>query len=236
MEISCTRCHQPVLAENCYCPYCGLPQLVYEAEAAATQSSPGGPVAPEEVVQDAATLSWKPALRAALLLAVPAGLLSSGISPLGFFGLLWAAAGAAWAVSLYVRNQRAAWITIGAGARIGLVTGLMAAWLAFSVSGSALFVERFALHRAAQIDAEWKTRVETSQQLTQQWTSSMSPADPAQALAARNQVQNWMLSPWGHAGIEVFGFASNSVLLLFFAIGGGILGARWMARTRRPEI
>ena len=57
-------------------------------------------------------------------------------------------------------QSEAGWITIGAGARIGLVTGLLAAWLAFSVSGSALFVERFVLHQAAQIDSEWKTRVD----------------------------------------------------------------------------
>jgi hypothetical protein len=139
-------------------------------------------------------------------------------------------------VTLYVRGQQAAWITIGAGARIGLVTGLLAAWLAFSVSGSALFVQRFVLHQASQIDAEWKNRVETSQQMTQQWTAGFAPADPAQAQAARGQVEAWMLSPWGHAGIEIFGFATNAVLLLFFAIGGGALGARWMARSRRPVI
>jgi len=45
-----------------------------------------------------------------------------------------------------------------------------------------------------------------------------------------------MLSPWGHAGIEVFGFASNCLFLLFFAAGGGALGARLMVRNRRPEV
>jgi len=233
MEITCTRCHQAVLAENCYCPYCGLPQLTYEAEGGA------GQVRAEhshEAVQDASSVAWKPALRAALLLAVPAGLLSSGVSPLGFMGLLWMGAGAAWAVALYVRSQRPAWITIGAGARIGLVTGLMAGWLAFSVSGGALLVERYVLHQASQIDAEWKTRVETSQQMTRQWTSGINSADPAQAQAAQTQVENWMLSPWGHAGIELFGFATNTILLLFFATGGGAMGARFLGRTRQPEV
>lgn len=234
MEISCNRCHQTVQAENCYCPFCGLPQLVYESDGAAP-----GQTSPErlnEVVQDASSVAWKPALRAALILAVPVGLLSSGVSPLAFFGLIWTAAGAAMAVTIYVRGQRAAWITIGAGARIGLVTGLVAAWLAFSVSGAALFVERFVLHQASQIDTEWKSRVDLSQQMTQQWTSSLAAADPAQAQAGRNQVQAWMLSPWGHAGIEAFRFATNAMMLLFFAIGGGALGARWLARTRRPEV
>jgi hypothetical protein len=45
-----------------------------------------------------------------------------------------------------------------------------------------------------------------------------------------------MLSPEGHAGIWACGFAFNSVLLLLFAVAGGALGARWMARTRQPEV
>ncbi len=45
-----------------------------------------------------------------------------------------------------------------------------------------------------------------------------------------------MLSPEGHAGIETFGFAFNSVLLILFAVGGGALGARMLARARRPEV
>lgn len=233
MEITCKRCHQTVQAENCFCPTCGLPQLVYSAEAANGQ-------APAErwteAVRDASMVEWKPAMRAALLLAVPAGLLSSGLSPLGFFGLLWMAGGAAWAVVLYVRSQRPAWITIGAGARIGLVTGLLAAWLALSLSGGKLFVERYVLHQASQIDAEWKTRVEASQQLTQQWAAGLEPSDNAQAQALRTEMQAWMLSPWGHAGLEAFGFAFNAVFLLFFAAGGGALGARVLARMRRPEV
>jgi hypothetical protein len=201
MEITCNRCHQTVQAENCYCPACGLPQLVYTTE------GPPGQAQPErwnEVVKDASVVDWKPALRAALLLAVPAGLLSSGVSPLGFFGLVWMAAAAAWAVVLYMRSQRPAWITIGAGVRIGLVTGLLAGWLAFGISGGTLFVERFVLHQSSQIDAEWKTRVGMSQQLTQQWTAEIGSADAAQAQAAKAQIQAFMLSPEGHAGIEAF--------------------------------
>ena len=45
-----------------------------------------------------------------------------------------------------------------------------------------------------------------------------------------------MLSPEGHAGIEAFGFAFNSLFLIFFAVAGGALGARMLARARRPEV
>jgi hypothetical protein len=210
-----------------------LPQLVYAPESSDGQA----PVERwTDAVRDASAVDWKPAMRAALLLAVPAGLLSSGLSPLGFFGLFWMAAAAAWAVVLYVRGQRPAWITVGAGARIGLVTGLLAAWLAFTISGGALFVQRFVLHQSSQIDSEWKTRVDTSQQMTQQWTSELEPSDAAEAQSIRTQVEAWMLSPSGHAGIETFSLAFNAVFLLFFAAGGGALGARLLARTRRTQV
>jgi hypothetical protein len=234
MEITCNRCHQPVLAENLYCSTCGLPQLVYTPD---TANGEGQAERWTEAVRDASMVDWKHAFRIAVMLAIPAGLLSSAASPLGFAGLFWMAAAAGWAVVLYVRGGRGpSWVTMGAGARIGLVTGLLAAWLAFSVSGGAIFVQRYVLHRSAQIDSEWKSRVDMSQQMTQQWTSGLQPADAAEALAVRNQVQAWMQSPWGHAGIEAFGYAFNALFLLFFAVGGGALGARMMARVRRPQV
>jgi hypothetical protein len=225
MEVTCNRCHQAVLAENCYCPACGLPQLVYPADA------PPGQPQPERwdgAGRDAGSVDWKPALRAALLLAVPAGVLSSGISPLGGLGLFWMAAAAAWAVVLYMRSQRPAWITLGAGARVGLVTGLLAGWVAFGVSGGQLFVQRFVFHQATQIDAAWKASVEASQQLTAQ----MGIADAAQMQAQKAL----MLSSEGHAGFATFGFIFNSAFLLLFAAAGGALGARLIGRTRQPEV
>jgi hypothetical protein len=232
MEITCNRCHQPVQADNCFCPTCGLPQLVYTAEAGEGQNAADRWT---DAARDASIVDWKPAMRWSLIVALPAGLLSSGLSPVGFFGLFWMAAAAAWAVVLYVRTQRPAWITTGAGARIGLVTGLLAAWLAFTISGGALFVERFGLHQSGQIDSDWKARVTMSQQMTQQWTSELEPSDAAEAQTLRAQVQAWMMSPTGHAGIETFSLAFNAVFLLFFAAGGGALGARLLARARRKQ-
>ena len=63
-------------------------------------------------------------------------------------------------------------------------------------------------------------------------TAQMGLGDAAQMQAQKA----WMLSPWGHAGFVAFGFAFNSVFLLLFAVAGGALGARLLARTRRPEV
>jgi hypothetical protein len=232
MEITCSRCHQTVQAGDCYCPVCGLPQLFYAADAPAGQAQP-----PRwnDAVGDAGTVDWKPAMRAAFLLSIPAGVLSSGVFPYMGFGLFWMATAAGLAVMLYMRS-RPAWITLGAGARIGLVTGLLAGWVAFGVSGAALFVQRFLLHQSSRIDSEWSSRVVMGQQLAEQFTSGMTPADAAQAQARRAQFQAWMLSPEGHAGMEAMRLAANAAFLLFFAVAGGALGARLMARTRRPEV
>jgi hypothetical protein len=93
------------------------------------------------------------------------------------------------------------------------------------------------LHQASQIDGLYKTFVmDTFQQKAQQSMVGMSPPDAAQMQSQLTQLQSWMLSPEGHAGIWACGFAFNSVLLLFFAVAGGALGARWMARSRQPEV
>lgn len=233
MEVTCPRCHQAIQPETCFCPTCGLPQLVYNGEATETQT-----VAERwtSVARDASMVEWKPAIRSALTLALPAGLICSPASPLGILGMLWMGGAAAWAVTLYMRRQKPAWITMGAGARIGLITGIFAAWLAFTAGGAALFVQRNVLHQAGQMDAEWKTRVLASQEMAQEWTASVGPGEASEAQAVRKKVMDWMLSPWGHAGIEAFSLTFNSALLLLFAAAGGALGARLMARRRRPEV
>jgi hypothetical protein len=233
MEITCTRCHQAIESDNCYCPTCGLPQLLYSAE------NVPGQVAPEhfnEPVRDASTVDWRRAMPMALMLAVPAGLLSSGVSPMSFLGMFWMGGAAAWAVALYLRSQHPAWITTGAGARIGLVTGLVGAWLAFGASGGALFVKRVALHQSNEIDTDWKTHIITDEQLTEQLFTGFGPAFAAQEQAADAENRVWMLSPEGHAGGETFNLATGAGFLLMFAVAGGALGARLQARARRPQV
>jgi hypothetical protein len=234
MENTCDRCHQTVQPEDCYCPACGLPQLLYAVEGAAEQSLPENL---EKVVRDAGEIDWKPALRAALMMAIPAGLLSSGASPSGHLGMIWMATASAWAVMIYMRGQRPAWITLGAGARIGLVTGLLGSWLAFGVSGGALFVERFLFHQAGQIDAEYASVfISKFQQTAQQTVAGMGSADAAQTQAIYAGMQSWMLSPEGHAAMWAGSLAVSSLFLLLFAVCGGALGARMQIRKRRPEV
>ena len=225
MEITCTRCHQAVLADNCYCPTCGLPQLQYSAE-----NVPGQAPAERwlEPVKDASIVDWKRAMRPALALAIPAGALCSLFSPVSIFGLLWMTIAAAWVVALYLRNQRPAWITIGAGARIGLVTGLLGAWTAAAASGLSLFVMRFFLHQGKTLDETWTTII--SDQVARQWTSA---GVDAQTISL---YKGWLLSPEGRAGSMLSAICFLVAVLIFFAVGGGALGARLQARARRPQV
>jgi hypothetical protein len=227
MEITCNRCHQPIREESCYCPTCGLPQLVY-----ATAEGEGAAPAERwnEAVRDASEVEWKAALRAALLLAIPAGLLC-GFLPTGMLGFIWIAAAAAWAVSIYVRKQKAAWITLGAGARIGLVTGLIASWLAFSAGGAGIFAERFAFHRAEEMDRTWRTQIQESGEITQRLMSQIGMFDPAEFKSQ----QEFEMSPEGRAGLALLSSFMGSVVLLLFAVAGGAVGARMTAGRRRPQ-
>jgi hypothetical protein len=230
MEVTCSRCHQAILADSCFCPTCGLPQLVYSSDA---ESVPAASERWPEPARDASSIDWKAGMRTVMSLAVPAGLLSSAVSPLGVLRVFWMLGASVAAVVLYMRSQKPRSITIGAGARIGLVTGLIAAWLAFGVSAAGLFIERVGLHQGDQIDSAWRDNINASQQLTQQWLTQMNvPSDAAQANAQRN----WMLSPEGHAGFETGTLLWSCFLLVLFGAGGGALGARLLSRSRRPEI
>ncbi len=225
MEVTCNRCHQVIPPGSSYCTNCGLPQLVYANDEGA------GPSQPErlsEPVRDASSVEWKPALRAAMVVAIPAGLMSCGLSPVGLLGLFWMVVAAAWAVSIYVRKQQPAWITIGAGARIGLVTGLIAGWVAFIATGAALFAMRVFLHQGQAFDEMWRGMVNQS---VDQQVQAM--AADAQTLAAFKAL---MLSPEGRAGILLCGMVFLELALLAFAVLGGVLGSRLMARSRRPQV
>jgi hypothetical protein len=223
MEINCTRCHQAIEAGCCYCATCGLPQLMYSAEDMPGQAPPERFTEP---VRDASTVDWKRAIRVAVALAVPAGVLCSLFSPVSIFGLLWMSVAAAWAVALYLRSQRPAWITIGAGARIGLVTGLIGGWMAAAASGVTLFVMRFFLHQGKSLDDTWQTII--SDQVARQWSTA---GMDSQTIAL---YKIWLLSPEGRAGSMLGAILLLVAALIFFAVGGGALGARFQARARRP--
>jgi hypothetical protein len=224
MELTCSRCHQTVQPEDCFCPFCGLPQLVYTADGSA---APGQPERLGEPVRDAGTVDWKSALRLALMLAIPAGAVCSMYSPAGILGLPLMAGAGAWAVALYMRGRRPAWVTIGAGARIGLVIGILGGWTAAFTTALSLYAMRFWLHQGPAIDDLWQTAVN---QGMQQLVSAGSV--DAQAIA---NIKALMLSSEGRAGLMLSYTAVLVIIILGFSVAGGALGARFLGRPRRIE-
>lgn len=231
MEQTCSRCHETMRDEYRYCPACGLPQLVYSAENSGDTS--GQPDRWEQVIRDANAVDWRAAARSILPLAIIAGILCSLFAPGGLLALVLMGTAAAWAVALYMRRQRPAWITVRAGARIGLVCGLLAGALAFAVSGCELYARRYVFHQGSQIDANWKDLVDLQTKLSERFAGWAGVSDAAQVQAQAAGQAHWMLSPEGHAGWVVAQFAFTSFLLVLFAIAGGALGARRFARTRQ---
>jgi hypothetical protein len=225
MEQTCNRCHQGVPDGSCFCPVCGLPQLVYSAEDNANQ---GQPERWNQVVRDAGSIDWRPGLRLSLSLALPAGIVCSLLSPMNVLALLVMTATSAWVVGLYMRSQRPAWITIGAGARLGLVTGVLAGWTSAAASGVALYAARYWFHSGKIFDDFWESMV--SQQLVQEWTSM---GVDAQTIAITRSL---MLSPQGRAGGVLCALGFLIAALLVFSVAGGALGARFLGRPRRPEV
>jgi len=225
METTCTRCHQTVEPDKGFCPTCGMPQLLYSADAVPGQAPPERW---NEPIRDASIVDWKRGMRAALTMAVPAGILCSLFSPVSIFGLIWMSVAAAWAVALYLRSQRPAWITTGAGARIGLVTGLLGGWIAAAASGITLFVMRFVLHEGKTLDETWQSVI--ADQVVRQWTQA---GIDAQSIL---MYKSWLLSPEGRAGAMLGAVLLLVTALIFFAVGVGALGARFQARSRRSSV
>ena len=223
MEVTCSRCHQTVQPADCFCPFCGLPQLVYTTDGSA---GTGQPERAGEPVGDASTVNWKAALRLALMLAIPAGAICSMFSPVGVFGLPLMAAAGAWAVALYMRGRRPAWVTIGAGARIGLVTGILGSWAAAFTTAVSLYAMRFWLHHGSAIDDAWLAQINFSTQ------KLATMGFDAQQIANNRTM---MLSPEGHAGSMLMDTAILALIVLGFSVAGGALGARFLGRPRSIE-
>jgi hypothetical protein len=237
MEITCSRCHQSIPDDGLYCPSCGLPQLVYPGDEALAPAQAG---VWSDALSETGAVEWRPALRFALLLALPAGLLCGGVPVLGLLGFFWMAAAAAWAVALYSRSQRSVsgvgqstgWLTAGAGARIGLVTGLVAGWIAFASSGVSLFIERFVFHGGKDFDDVWQTPMA---RVSEQWQSiGAAGQDPKAGEMAKAMVA-LLLSPEGKAGSMLGGTVAVEAVLVVFAIAGGALGAKLLAGPKGQQ-
>jgi hypothetical protein len=224
MELTCDRCHLSVQSGASFCPNCGLPQLVYSRDEAAGNAEPARW---DEAVRDASSVVWRPAMRSAFTLALPAGVLCAFLWPVGIISMILMGVTGAWVVSLYMKVQQPSWITLGAGARIGLVTGIVSAWTSSATCGITIFAMRYWFHQGGLFDNFWTHLVEN--QFTQQWNSMGADA---QTIA---MVKAMLLSPNGRAAWALCTVSFLMAASLVFAIAGGALSARLQVHRRRPR-
>jgi len=176
-----------------------------------------------------AGILWRPALHVALTVAVPVGILCFGALPLGLLAIM---GGAAWAVGLYAKRTRPTDLPAGAGARIGLVTGLIASWLTVSLAGVGLWVSRFVLHDGGDVDSLWAAQAE---KVHQQLLAQPGPPTP-EAIQTAQWLQGLMLSADGRAGLSLLMMIFLAATLILLAVAGGALGARLASRPRGPGV
>ncbi|MFC5863566.1 hypothetical protein ACFPT7_14765 [Acidicapsa dinghuensis] len=210
-----------------------MPQLTFSPESATPATGGEPPPFYPPGSQGVHNIVWRDAMKASLLLAIPAGLMC--LAPGGsLLSLFWMAGAAVWAVSLYSKRTHVAWISSGVGARIGLITGLIGSWLAICIHAVGLWMVRFQFHEGGQIDSLWNSQIQNWLQLEQRLLlqSGESSADVTSYI---HMLSGFISTPEARAGSIVGGYALIAAFLVLMAMAGGALGARFLTQPRRPR-
>lgn len=226
MEQMCHRCGGTIHEAEPFCPHCGAPQLRYEAP------EEPAPAASAFATQRLGTrsfdaVSWQDAIRAAGILAVPAGVLSALLG----FEVLWLLAGGMFAVSMY-RRRTGILPTRKMGWRIGMLLGLFAAVISAGFNASALLIQRYGFHQGAVIDQRFRDVIDSVMKM---YAGFLSNSSPDMVTAAHQSMRFW-LTPSGVAALVLSNAAEMTVFMLLFAALGGALGARFSARSPQHSV
>ncbi len=220
MEPICHRCGTAVSSEDTFCPSCGAPQLRFEPNEDTATYAAG--LRQAYGVHTPNSIRWKQAIRAAITVAVPMGIMSSNLVPLVSLGCcLWIVGGAIAAVALYRRRAEVSVLAAKTGARIGLVAGVLAAFATMLFSSISLAIERFVLHHGATIDSTFQTQLE---QLVRMAQSNPDPQGQMQAFL------RFLATPDGRAAWILTGTGTLSAGIVVFSTLGGAIGARLLTR------
>ncbi len=217
MSLFCHRCGATLNPSELFCSTCGAPQLKFAQEEAADNNYAGS--RPAGAVARVQGISWKDAILAALMVAVPAGLLSS-ISVLSWGCCLWVVGGAVLAISVYQKRAPGFLLETRSGIRIGAVAGLIAAYS--SVIGTAIWrvFSRYVLHQGSEIDQFYDSVIQQSTALVQ--------TNPEAQEQWRGYV-HFLMTPDGRAAYTLMNAATTSIGIILFSAIGGALGVRLLA-------
>src|ERR1700744_3409937 len=221
MNLLCHRCGATLGASELFCPNCGSPQLRFaqQEEVEAGYAGARAPGPPPKIQG----ISWKDAILAALLVAVPAGLLSS-VSVLSWGCCLWVVGGAILAIAVYHRRAPALALETRSGLRIGAVAGLIAAYSSVIATAIWRVFARYVLHQGSAIDQFYDSVIQQS--------TALVKANPDAEAQWRNYV-HFLMSPNGRAAYTLMNAATTSAGIILFSAIGGALGVRLLA-PRKP--
>lgn len=220
MESLCHRCSNPLRQGEVFCPHCGAPQFVVEI------AEPGAPAQPAMRFQsDPHRVQWRAAITSALIVAVPVGLLSGLVGTSLLFVLI---AGFA-TISLYQRRA-AGFADGGIGWRVGAILGAASALLASYAYAARMLVERYMMHGGHAIDEEFQAAATQGLDYWMKASAQQGP-QPADMVHAVKTLTGFLLSPDGHAALQLTTTVTMSVGILLFAAAGGALGG-WLQSTR----
>lgn len=226
MELLCHRCGSTLREGEAYCSNCGAPQFLVDS---ADSASPAQPAV--RVMGDPRRIQWRVAVTTALLMAIPLGLVS-GIAGTSLIIVLGAGV-----VTMWLYQRRAPGLCDArTGWRIGATLGAAAALLATAVYAARMLVQRYMMHGGAAIDGEFQA---SARQAIDVWKNAnaqqgVQQADLAHAIKITSA---FLLSPDGHAAMQLLLAVTMSVGILLFSALGGALGGWWQAsraRTHRP--
>lgn len=181
---------------------------------------PGGSVDIQAGAANIGTaVSWKMAIRIAAVVGTTVGILSSLLAA---GSVLWVAVGAVVAIGIYHRRRPLTKLGPRVGARVGALLGLIAAMVAFAANSVLLVVQRYGLHQGNAIDTQLTA-------IVKQAAARAATMDPQAPVAA---FTSFWLSAEGRIGLILLTMAFLSILIMVFAIAGGVLGAQIYRSSR----
>jgi ribosomal protein L40E len=223
MNPICHRCGATLIASELFCPNCGSPQLRFAQQEEVESGNASG--RPAAKLGRAQGISWRDAILAALLVAVPAGLLSA-VSVLSWGCCLWVVGGAVLAIVVYHRRAPAFSLETRSGVRIGAVAGLIAAYSSVIATAVWRIFARYILHQGNSLDEFYDSVIRQSTALVQ--------ANP-DAQAQWHLYVHFLLSPDGRAAYTLMNAATTSIGIILFSAIGGALGVRLLT-PRKPTL
>jgi len=225
MDPVCHRCSATLEPEAYYCQECGAPQVRYVAQNDEVASAIGVDSGTPQITaaNPGNSISWNIAIRIAAMVGLAVGILCALLAA---GSVLWVGAGAVAVLGIYHRRRPMVLLGPRVGARVGALVGLIAATVALAANAVLLVVQRYGMHEGNQIDT----------QLTMIVKQAAAHAASMDSQAPVAVFTNFWLSAEGRIGLILLTMAFLSVLILLFAIAGGVLGAQIYRPSRSNKV